>query len=127
MYDAPASTELIDLKNLKYTSVGCLGRPPDDPTVSLEGWEFTEYPKESAALKKTFAQTKRMHSGVKVMFHVAHALYATDKPEKLFADSRAIDVNGRQCHYGPNALDYYGRYFSKQRFEQGWRWQQRLL
>jgi len=118
----PPSKELVALKHLRYASIGCLGRPPDDPSVSLEGWEFTEYPKECAALTKTFAQTKRTHPGVKVMFHVAHALYATSRPAALFGDSRAVGADGRQLHYGPNSLKYYGRYFSKQRFEEGWRW-----
>jgi hypothetical protein len=119
---APPSKELIELKNLKYASIGCLGFPPDDPAVSLEGWEFVEYPKESAELKKTMTETKRLHPGIKVMFHVAHALYATNRPAELFGDSRALDAGGRQFHYGPDSIDYYGNYFSKQRFEEGWRW-----
>jgi hypothetical protein len=118
----PPSKELIELKKIKYASIGCLGFPPDDATVSLEGWEFTEYPKESAALKKTMGDTQRMYPGIRAMFHVAHPLYATDKPEKLFGDSRALDTNGRQFHYGPNTIDYYGNYFSRKRFEEGWRW-----
>ncbi len=118
----PPSKGLVELKNLKYASIGCLGFPPDDPAVSLEGWEFVEYPKESAELKKTLAETKRLYPDVKVMFHVAHALYATNKPVELFGDSRALDINGRQFHYGPNSIEYYGKYFSKQRFDEGWRW-----
>lgn len=118
----PPAEEFMDLLNLKYTSIGCLGNPPDDPTVSLEGIEFAKYPQESALLKKTFAETKNIYPDVKVMFHVAHGLYACKNPEELFPDSRAIDANGNQIHYGPNTIDYYGKYFSADRVNEGWRW-----
>jgi len=118
----PPSKDLMALKNLTYTSIGCLGFPLDDPTVSLEGYEFVKYPKECAALTQTLTQTRQMHPGVRVMFHIAHSLYATDKPQTLFPDSRAIDANGRQFHYGPDSLEYYGNYFAKERYEEGWRW-----
>ncbi len=118
----PPTRELVALKNLKYASIGCLGFPPDDPEVSLEGYEFTEYPKESAELKKTMGETRQMHTGIRSMFHVAHALYATNKPTELFPDSRAVDASGRQFHYGPDSIQYYGSYFSKKRFQDGWRW-----
>ncbi len=118
----PPSKEQVELMNLKYSSIGCLGKPLDDPTVSLEGFEFVEYPQECAALTQTFAQTKALYPDMTVGFHVAHALYACNDPAERFADSRALDENGRQIHYGPNTLDYYGKYFSKERVEEGWRW-----
>lgn len=118
----PPAKKFMELLNLKYTSIGCLGNPPDDPTVSLEGIEFVQYPQECALLKETFAETRRMYPDVKVMFHVAHGLYACNNPEELFPDSRAIDVNGNQIHYGPNTMDYYGKYFSEERVNEGWRW-----
>jgi len=108
--------------NLSYSSIGCLGKPPDDPAVSLEGFEFVEYPKECAALTETFARTKALHPDLTVGIHVAHGLYACNNPDERFPDSRALDENGRQIHYGPNTLDYYGKYFSKERVEEGWRW-----
>ena len=118
----PPSKELVELKNLAYSSIACLGNPPDDPSVSLEGFEFPNYPQEASLLKQTFVETKRMHPGLSVMFHVAHSLYATDKPDQLFPDSRAIDENGNQIHYGPNTMEYYGKYFSEERVNEGWRW-----
>ena len=118
----PPARELMERLNLKYTSIGCLGQAADDPLVSLEGIEFTEYPKECALLKQTLGETKRMYPGVKVMFHVAHGLYVCNNPAERFPDSRVIDANGKQIHYGPNTLAYYGPRLSKQRFEEGWRW-----
>ena len=118
----PPSPDFVDLRNLAYFSIGCLGKPADDPTVSLEGWEFMEYPKEVALIKDTWARTKALFPRAAVMFHVAHSLYATGTPEQLWPDSRAIDTNGRQFHYGPDTLEYHGRYFSKDRFDEGWRW-----
>ena len=35
----PPTNQFMELLNLKYTSIGCLGKPPDEPTVSLEGNE----------------------------------------------------------------------------------------
>ena len=114
--------ETVDRKNVAYARMGCLGKPPDDPAVSLEGFEFVEYPIESGLIKKTFAESKALYPNMRVMFHVAHSLYACNNPKERFPDSRAIDANGNQLHYGPNTLDYYGKYFSKERFDEGWRW-----
>ncbi len=118
----PPSPKEVQAEGLKYVSFFYLIAPADDPGMSLEGIEFTEYPKESALLKKTIAETHRLNPGIKVMFHIAHGLYATNQPEKLFPDSRVIDANGNQVMYGPNSASYYCRYFSRERFDQGYRW-----
>ena len=114
--------EVLEAKGAKYVSFFYLIAPADDPGMSLEGIEFTEYRKESALLKKTFSETHRLNPGVKAMFHVAHGLYATNQPEKLFPDSRVIDSAGNQVLYGANSASYYCRYFSRERFDQGHRW-----
>jgi len=118
----PPSPKEVRAKGLKYISFFYLIAPADDPGMSLEGIEFTEYPKESALLKKTIAQTHRLNPGVKVMFHIAHGLYATNRPESLFPDSRVIDSSGNQIIYGPDSASYYCKYFSRERFDQGHRW-----
>ena len=118
----PLPKETVDRKNVAYARMGCLGKPPDDPTVSLEGFEFVEYPIECKLIKKTFAENKVLYPKMLVMFHVAHSLYACNNPKERFPDSRALYADGRQVHYGPNTLAYYGKYFSKERFEEGWRW-----
>ncbi|MCX7425254.1 MAG: hypothetical protein NTW96_06470 [Planctomycetia bacterium] len=118
----PPSPETMDLLNLKYTSLGCLGKPPDDPAVSLEGFEFAEYPQECRLIKQTFAETKKRYPGVRVMFHVAHGLYACNNPEERFPDSRVLRADGKQIMYGGNDVKYYEPYFSKERVDAGWRW-----
>ena len=118
----PPTRETMELLNLKYASLPCLGYPPDDPAVSLEGFEFTKYPQECRLIKQTFAETKRRYPGARVMFHVAHGLYACNNPQERFPDSRVIRADGRQIMYGGNDPAYYGHYFSKQRVGEGWRW-----
>lgn len=113
---------VVAAKGAKYVSFFYLIAPADDPGMSLEGIEFTQYPKESALLKSTIAETHRLNPGVKAMFHVAHGLYATNQPQKLFPDSRVIDSAGNQVLYGSNSASYYCRYFSRERFDQGHRW-----
>ena len=120
------SREFIDLRHARYLSVGTPWYPIDArkeaPRVSIEGIEFMEYPKECARIRKFFDDVKRAHPDVRVMIHVAHGLYCCNDPQKRFPDSLAIDTNGRQMHYGPNALSYYGRYWSKEMFDANWRW-----
>jgi concanavalin A-like lectin/glucanase superfamily protein len=118
----PADPKAVRAKGMKYVSYFYLIAPADDPGMSLEGIEFTEYPQESALLKKVIAETHRLNPGLKVMFHIAHGLYATNQPETLFPDSRVIDAAGNQVMYGSNSADYYCRYFSRQCFDEGQRW-----
>lgn len=114
--------EYAQLRNARYFSTGTPWRPVDDPQVSIEGIEFMEYPQECARIKAQFAQVKREYPGAKVMIHVAHGLYCTNRPEELFSDSRAMDANGRQFDYGGGSEDYYANYWSRGRFADGWRW-----
>ena len=118
------SPDFVDLKNMAYASVGCLGHPPDDPTVSLEGFEFMEYPKETALLTETFAKTKSAYPGIRVMFHVAHSIYACGNPKERFLDSRAVHKDGSQVSYGTNSWEkyYIQGWFTRERFDQNWRW-----
>ena len=118
----PPSPKAVEAKGMKYVSYFYLIAPADDPGMSLEGVEFTEYPKESALLKKAIAETHRLNPGIKVAFHIAHGLYATNRPETLFPDSRVIEAAGTQLMYGPDSADYYCRYFSRERFDEGHRW-----
>jgi hypothetical protein len=114
--------EFIDLRRVRYLSLGTPWYPVDDPQVSIEGIEFERYPKERARVREFFAQVKQAHPDVRVMIHVAHGLYACNDPEQRFPDSRAMDSNGRQFDYGGGNEDYYARYWSRERFRDGWRW-----
>ncbi len=116
------SEDYVRARALKYASIGCLGHPADDPSLSLEGVEFVEYPKECALLKATFAETRRRYPDMKVMFHIAHSLYTTHKPEALFGDSRVLNAAGKQTDYGGQNKAYYRKYFSNERVEEGYRW-----
>ncbi len=118
----PPTEAFVANRALKYASIGCLGDVADDPGISLEGIEFTEYPEECALLRKTFSDTRARYPDMDVMFHVAHSLFATDKPDELFPDSRTLDANGKQTDYGGNNINYYLKYFSKERVEEGYRW-----
>ena len=109
--------ELVELGGVKCASSGCVTHIADDPGISIEGIEFIQYPKECAALKNTFIETKRRFPGIKVMFHVAHSLYATNKPEELFADSRIIARSGKHEMYGN-----FSGYFTEERRAQGYAW-----
>lgn len=112
------SREFVQQRNLKYGIIHCLSYTADDPGVSIEGIEFLEFPKERQALKEQMAAIRAAHPGMKVAFHVAHSLYATNQPDKVFSDSRVIDVGGRHAVYTTTP----GAYFSKQRLSEGWNW-----
>lgn len=118
----PPSREFVELRGLKYASIPCLSHAEDDAGISIEGFEFMEYPAECALVKQTLARTREMYPDLKVMFHVAHSLYATDKPEALFPDSRTLNNEGKQTDYGDNNIAYYQNYFSKEHVDEGYRW-----
>ena len=108
----------VELRNIKYGLVHCLSYAADDPSISIEGIEFMNYPKERRLLKEQFAAIHRAYPGMKIVVHVAHSLWATNKPEQVFPDSRVIDAGGRQTVFTTDP----GSYFSKERLAQGWNW-----
>jgi hypothetical protein len=112
------SRQSVELRNLKYGIIHCLSYSADDPGVSIEGIEFIDFPKERKLLKEQIAAIHKAYPGMKVTFHVAHALYATNKPDRVFPDSRMIDAAGKQAVYTANPAPY----FTKERFDQGWNW-----
>ncbi|HJN14138.1 MAG TPA: LamG-like jellyroll fold domain-containing protein, partial [Armatimonadota bacterium] len=114
--------EYVDLRRLRYLSTGTPWYPADDPEVSIEGIEFMQYPRECARTKAFFGEVKRAYPEAKVMIHVAHGLYCCNRPEQVFSDSRALDADGNQMDYGGGSEAYYTRYWSKERFADGWRW-----
>ena len=118
----PPSEEYVHARALRYASIGCLGNVPDDPGLSLEGVEFIAYPQECTLLKETFAETRRRYPEMKVMFHIAHSLYTTNRPEQVFPDARVLDATGTQTDYGRQNPAYYEKYFSKERVAEGYRW-----
>ena len=108
------------MRGAKYVLSACLSRMADDPSISLEGIEFMAYPKEKQLMKEQMEAIRKVDPTQKVMFHVAHSLYATNIPEKIFPDSRVIQADGTQAVYPYNYEAY--SYFTKERVEEGWRW-----
>jgi len=116
------SREFIDLRHVRYLTLGTPWYPVDEPKVSIEGIDFARYPNECARVRDFFAKVKAEYPEVRVMIHVAHGLYCCNDPEKRFPDSRAMDTNGQQMDYGGGSEDYYANYWPRERFRAGWRW-----
>jgi hypothetical protein len=116
----PFSREYAEIRNLLYASFGCLTNVADDPEIEIEGIEFLTLPKERARIRSQFEDIRKINPHLKLMFHVAHSLWATNKPAETFPDSRVIDANGNHVIY---PYDYDAcTYFSPQRHREGWRW-----
>ena len=118
------SEEFLKLRNPKYGVIHCLSFAADDPGISIEGIEFMDFPEEIAALKKQIAAIHEKYRDLKVSFHVAHQLYATNRPDETYPDSKVIDKEGKHVVYAGES--YYTspahKYFSRERINEGWRW-----
>ncbi len=110
----------FDLRNAAYALVFCLSWCADDPEISLEGFEFVEYPGERRRIREMMERLAEVRPEVKGMFHVAPQLYATGTPEARFADARVIGPDGAQAVYPHEYAS--GSYFSRERYEANWRW-----
>ncbi len=110
----------FDIRNAAYALVYCLSWCADDPEVSLEGFEFVEYPVERQRIREMMERLAEVRPDIKGMFHVAPQLYATNKPEERFADARVIGHDGQQAVYPHDYAS--GSYFSRERYEANWRW-----
>ncbi|MBD3293222.1 MAG: hypothetical protein GF393_09875 [Armatimonadia bacterium] len=110
----------VKLRNLKYGSFACLTKVADDPQIEIEGIEYIHLPKERAQLKSQFDSIRAQHPHLKLMFHIAHSLFSTNRPNELFPDSRVVDAAGTQAVYPHDYAN--SSYFSRQRYEEGWRW-----
>ena len=111
------SEEYLRLTNIKYGAIHCLSGAADDPQVSIEGIEFMDFPREMALLKEQMSKIHRQFPHLRVVVHVAHSLYCTNRPDR-FADSKVINADGSQAVWGDPAHHY----ISEQREKEGWRW-----
>jgi hypothetical protein len=114
------SREYAAMRNTLYASFGCLTHVADDPEIEIEGIDFLWLPQERARIRREFDDIRQTNPQLKLMFHIAHSLVSTNKPETLFADSRVLDQSGKQVLY-PYNYDACA-YFSRRRHEEGWRW-----
>ncbi len=110
----------FDLRNAAYALIFCLSWCADDPEISLEGFEFVDYPVERQRIQAMMERLYEVRPGVKGMFHVAPQLYATNTPEARFTDARVIGPDGVQAVYPHDYAS--GAYFSRERYEANWRW-----
>jgi hypothetical protein len=108
--------ESVKLRNIKYGIIHGLAYLADDPGLTVDGIDFIDFPKERKLLTEQIAATRKAHPGMKILFHIAHSLYTTNKPDRIFPDSRVIDASGKQTVYAPNPFPW----ISKERFAQGW-------
>ena len=106
----------LEDRGLKYGILHCLSRAADDPEVSIEGIEFSDFPLEMQLLKGQAAAFHRKYPARKIMFHVAHSLYMTNEPDR-FADSKVIGSDGSHAIWGASEP-----YVSQQRMDEGWTW-----
>ncbi len=107
--------DLVECAALKYVSSGCLTKVADDPGISLEGFEFIEYPGMCQAMKNIYVETRKLYPGIRVMFHVAPHLRAGKLDDILYGDSKMLDRFGKHSLYD----DPLG-YFSQERLNTGW-------
>jgi len=106
--------KFVKTRNLKIGICTNLSYPVDDPSLSIEGIEFPDFPKEMALLKKQTSAIHALNPGLKIIVHIAHSLYCTNNPDR-FADSKAIRADGKQATWGDGKT-----YFGKKRGEEGW-------
>ena len=71
-----------------------------------------------AVLKEKMTELHAAYPDVKGMFHVAHSLYVTDRPDEKFPDSKVVDANGKQAVWEDTRCSY----ISRKRQDAGWKW-----
>ena len=108
--------DFVKTRGITVGIVHCLSGAADDPEVSIEGIEFMDFPEEMRLLREQAAAIHARLPGFKVVFHIAHSLYCTNRPDR-FADSKVILADGRQAIWGASEP-----YISKRRQEEGWTW-----
>ncbi|MBI3923558.1 MAG: LamG domain-containing protein [Armatimonadetes bacterium] len=107
--------DLVERAGLKYMSSGCVTKIADDPGLSIEGFEFIEHPRECESLKSNYIETRKLFPHLRVMFHVAPHLRATNKPEERYRDSLMLDKLEKHSLY-----DNPKGWFGDERLGQGW-------
>ncbi|MCC6695255.1 MAG: LamG domain-containing protein [Candidatus Hydrogenedentes bacterium] len=108
------------LREPKYVTLACLSWCTDDPSISVEGIEFVDFPQERKQVRAMMDALATVRPDAKGMFHVAHQLYATNRPDDRFPDSRVINADGTQVVYPYEYAN--GAYFSAERVADNWRW-----
>ena len=106
----------IRTRDLKVGIIHSLSEVEDDPNLHVEGIElFRDFPREMALIKRQVAEAHDRYPDLKVITHIAHSIYCTDRPEQ-FSDSRVMSVDGKHASWGD------GSAFGAQRQAEDWRW-----
>ena len=102
--------DFLDKRGIRLALLSNLMRAEDNPDVHIEGIEFMDFPQEMARTKQQAIAIHRRHPEVKVMFHVAHSLYATQDADR-FPDSKVISANGTHARWaGSSPWPWYVYY-----------------
>ena len=109
------SKDFIEKQGISIGMIAGLAGAADDPQISIQGIEYMDFPIERELLRRQVAAIHKRHPMFKVIFHIAHSIYTTNKPER-FADSRVIGSNGEHALWG-----YGYDYISKERQDKGWK------
>ena len=101
--------DYLEKRGIRLALLSVLGRAEDNTDVNIEGIEFMDFPEEMARTKQQALAIHRRHPGVKVMFHVAHSLYATQDGDR-FADSKVINAQGVHARWGGSEWPWWVYY-----------------
>jgi len=113
--DQIPTKEFIEQRGIKYGLMHNLAGIVDDPTLSIQGVEFVDFPKERARLRKQMDAIKAKLPDLKVAIHMAHSLYCTNQTDR-YDDSKVINEKGDQAIWGvPFA------YISEEKQKAGWK------
>jgi hypothetical protein len=110
------SEDYVRFRGMTVGMIPCLSVAADDAEVSIEGIEFVDFPEEMRQIRAQVDAVKAQYPGMKVIVHVAHSLYATNRPER-YADSRVLNADGTQAVWPAGH-----HYISQARQEDNWRW-----
>jgi len=113
---AVPTADYVRYRGMTVGMIPCLSITADDPQVSIEGIEFIDFPEEVRQVRAQVDAVKAQFPEMKVIVHIAHSLYLTDRPER-YADSRVLDANGQHVLW-PTGYHY----ISKARQDANWRW-----
>jgi hypothetical protein len=107
------SRDFMENRGMKVGIIHGMSGIADDPGLSIQGFEFIDFPLEKRALADQASIFHATHPDAKIVFHIAHTLYCTNKPDR-FADSKLTLPNGKQRASGGPAD------FSRERMNEGW-------
>lgn len=114
-YSHIPEADYFESRGLKYGLMHNLAKIVDDPTLSIQGVEFVDFPKERERLRRQRAAIRAKYPDLKVLVHIAHSLYCTNDTSR-YPDSRVMRANGKQAIWGVTT-----GYISQEKQDAGWK------